>query len=164
MIKSKGEIFFLLIILVGSLYLFWETLKFGGAQGIGGRLGPSFWPQIILAGIIIICAGLLVQYFIKREKATAGKKAAFDLSQLRFLIAVALIVAYLVLLPVLGFIIITPFFMVAFMYLLGEQSTAMIVGVSLSLTAVVVVLFTKVMYVPLPRGRGIFLQFSQIFY
>ncbi len=164
MIKSKGELFFLLFILLGAVFLFWETLKFGGGQGVGGRLGPSFWPQIVLAGIIIICAGLMVQYLIKTEKGAEGKKATLDLRQLRFLIAVALIVGYLVLLPFLGFIITTPVFMVAFMYLLGEQSAAWILGVSLGMTAVIVVLFTKVMYVPLPRGRGMFLQFSQIFY
>lgn len=165
MIKSKGELYFLLFILFGSIFLFWETFNFGGVQEIGGHLGPTFWPRMLLIGIAIICAFLLVEYFLKREKVAAeGKKPLLDIRQIRFLIAVAMITAYILLLPRVGFIIITPVFMIAFMYLLGEQSKAWILGVSVGLTAIIVVLFTKAMYVPLPRGQGIFLQFSQIFY
>ncbi|MDI6725878.1 MAG: tripartite tricarboxylate transporter TctB family protein [Smithellaceae bacterium] len=164
MIKSKGELFFLLFILLGSFILFGETFYFKGSEDIGGRLGPAFWPRMLLVGIMIICVSLLVEYLIKRGRMTETMKPRLDLRQLRFLIAVGLITAYLLLLPLVGFIIITPLFMIAFMYLLGEPSKAWILGVSLVLTAIIVVLFTKAMYVPLPRGQGIFLQFSQIFY
>ncbi|MDZ4164619.1 MAG: tripartite tricarboxylate transporter TctB family protein, partial [Smithellaceae bacterium] len=140
MIKSKGELFFLLFILLGSFILFGDTFYIKGGQDIGGRLGPAFWPRTILVGIIIICVSLLVEYLIKRGRMTETMKPRLDLRQLRFLIAVGLITAYLVLLPLVGFIIITPLFMIAFMYLLGEQSKGWILGVSLSLTAIIVVL------------------------
>ena len=54
--------------------------------------------------------------------------------------------------------------MMSFMLLLGEKSKGWIVGVSIGMTAIIVVLFTKAMYVPLPRGEWLFRQFSLLFY
>jgi hypothetical protein len=87
-----------------------------------------------------------------------------DRGKVRFFAAIGLGVAYLILLPVLGFIAITPVFMIAFMLLLGEKSKGWIIGVSIAMTAIIVVLFTKAMYVPLPRGVWLFREFSLLFY
>jgi hypothetical protein len=54
--------------------------------------------------------------------------------------------------------------MIAFMVLLGEKSKGWILGVSIAMTAIIVVLFTKAMYVPLPRGVWLFREFSLLFY
>ena len=78
--------------------------------------------------------------------------------------AIGLSVAYFLLLPLIGFILSTPLFMMSFMLLLGEKSKGWIVGVSIGMTAIIVVLFTKAMYVPLPRGEWLFRQFSLLFY
>jgi len=101
---------------------------------------------------------------IIREKAWGESLMAIDRGKVRFLAAIGLSIAYLVLLPVLGFIAITPVFMIAFMLLLGEKSKGWILGVSIAMTAIIVVLFTKAMYVPLPRGVWLFREFSQLFY
>ncbi|MFH2076960.1 MAG: tripartite tricarboxylate transporter TctB family protein, partial [Pseudomonadota bacterium] len=73
-------------------------------------------------------------------------------------------VAYLFLLKITGFIITTPLFMIAFMLLLGEKSKGWILGVSVAMTGIIVVLFTKAMYVPLPRGVWLFRKFSLLFF
>ena len=71
---------------------------------------------------------------------------------------------YLLLLKVVGFIALTPLFLVAFMFLLGEKSWPWMIGLSVGMTVIVVLAFTKAMYVPLPRGVGIFHNFSVLFY
>ncbi|MBU2262526.1 MAG: tripartite tricarboxylate transporter TctB family protein, partial [Proteobacteria bacterium] len=81
-----------------------------------------------------------------------------------FFAAIGLIVAYLFLLKITGFIITTPLFMIAFMLLLGEKSKGWILGVSVVMTGIIVVLFTKAMYVPLPRGVWLFREFSLLFF
>jgi hypothetical protein len=161
--KSKGELFFLLFILLGSLYLFRETFNFGGTA-IGGHLGPSFWPQMIIIGIVITCVILLVRLFLAFRRHKGAAEASSPEKRVNFFIALTLIVAYLYLLPKAGFIALTPLFLVAFRFLLGQRSLAWMAGVSLSLTAIIIVLFTRVMYVPIPRGEGFFRQFSLWFY
>ena len=64
----------------------------------------------------------------------------------------------------MGFIAITPLFLIGFMLLLGEKSKGWILGVSIGMTVIIVVLFTKAMYVPLPRGVWLFREFSLLFY
>ncbi len=163
----KGELIFALLIFVVSLFLYWVTGSFQtGTLLQGGQMGPAFWPRLILGALIllsgIVSAGMIRK--ISKEKAWGESLVTMDRGKVRFFAAIGLGVAYLVLLPVLGFIAITPVFMIAFMILLGEKSKGWILGVSIAMTAIIVVLFTKAMYVPLPRGVWLFREFSLLFY
>ena len=163
----KGELIFSLLILVGSLLLYWVTGTFGtGTVLQGAQMGPAFWPRFIL-GAIILLTGIVSVGTIKKiskEKAWGESLMTMDRGKVRFFAAIGLGVAYLTLLPILGFIAITPIFMILFMLLLGEKSKVWIIGVSFAMTAVIVVMFTKAMYVPLPRGVWLFREFSLLFY
>jgi len=163
----KGELVFSLLIFLGSLFLYWVTGSFQERTVLqGAQMGPAFWPKFIL-GCLILLSGIVSVGTIRRiakEKAWGESLMTMDRGKLRFFAAIGLSVAYLILLPVLGFIAITPVFMIAFMLLLGEKSKGWIIGVSIAMTAVIVVLFTKAMYVPLPRGMWLFREFSLLFY
>ncbi|MBE0557446.1 MAG: tripartite tricarboxylate transporter TctB family protein [Proteobacteria bacterium] len=163
----KGELVFSVLIFIASLLLYWVTGSFGtGTVLQGSQMGPAFWPRLLLGAMIllsgIVSVGLIRR--IAREKAWGEALLAMDRGKVRFFAAIGLSVAYLALLPVVGFIAITPVFMIAFMVLLGEKSKGWIIGVSIAMTAVIVVLFTKAMYVPLPRGEWLFREFSLLFY
>ena len=163
----KGELIFSLLIFVGSLLLYWVTGSFATASVLqGGQMGPAFWPRFILGSIIllsgIVSVGMI--HKIVKEKAWGESLLTMDRGKVRFFAAIGLCVAYLALLPVLGFIAVTPLFMIAFMLLLGEKSKGYIIGVSIAMTGIIVVLFTKAMYVPLPRGVWLFREFSLLFY
>ncbi len=160
--KSKGEVVFLAAIFLGSLYFLIETFSFQ-VPGIGGRLGPGFWPQMILIALLILSGTLIAGHFLRRLPEAKGQQKSGP-ANYKYLLALALMIGYFLSLPVLGFILTTPIFMAVFMVLLGEKLWGWIIGVSLGLTVIVVILFTKAMYVPLPRGKGIFLHFSQLFY
>ena len=163
----KGELVFSLLIFLASLLLYWVTGTFGtGTVLQGAQMGPAFWPRFIL-GAIILLTGIVSVGTIKKiikEKAWGESLMTMDLGKVRFFAAIGLGVAYLTLLPILGLIAITPIFMIAFMLLLGEKSKGWIIGVSFAMTAVIVVMFTKAMYVPLPRGVWLFREFSLLFY
>ena len=163
----KGELIFSFLIFAGSLLLYWVTGTFGtGTVLQGAQMGPAFWPRFIL-GAIILLTGIVSVGTIKKiikEKAWGESLMTLDRGKVRFFAAIGLGVAYLTLLPILGFIAITPIFMILFMLLLGEKSKGWIIGVSFAMTAVIVVMFTKAMYVPLPRGVWLFREFSLLFY
>lgn len=163
----KGDLVFSVLIFLGALLLFWITLGFDeGTAMQGARVGPAFWPRVLLGFILLLSAIVSVGTIrrIAREKAWRETLLTLDRGKVRFFTALGLSVSYLLLLPVLGFIIMTPLFMIAFMLLLGEKSKGWILGVSIVMTAVIVLLFTKAMYVPLPRGGWLFREFSLLFY
>ncbi len=161
----KGELIISGVILLGSLFLFFEARKFGG-HDVYGKLGPAYWPEFLLICLMVLSLLVAVDAFRERKKAGSKKQeeSKLDGGKLRLLIAIGLIVLYFFLMKIVGFIALTPFFLIAFMYLLGERKKAWMIGISLGMTVLIVYVFTKAMYVPLPRGTGIFLDFSHIFY
>lgn len=161
----KGEIITSGIIFFGSLYLFFEARKFEG-HDVYAKLGPAYWPEFLL--ILLMGLSLLVALDAFRERkrgnSKIGKVTKFDRGKLRLLLAIVFILLYFFLLKIFGFIALTPFFLLAFMYLLGEKKKGWMIGISFGITILIVYIFTKAMYVPLPRGTGIFLDFSHLFY
>lgn len=161
----KGEILISLVVFFGCIYLFYETNKFEGLE-VYGKMGPSYWPRFLLFLLMLLSVfiAFTTALQVKRGTASSGFQAKFDLPTLRLFTAMALIVFYILGLKIFGFLVLTPFMMIAFMLLLGERNKFWILTISLILPISVIILFTKVMYVPLPRGAGIFLQISQLIY
>jgi putative tricarboxylic transport membrane protein len=153
------------VIFWGSLYLYFESMKFEGLD-VYGKLGPAYWPKFLLICLMALSVLVAWDAFRERKKGDSEKKESLkgDSRKVRFFFAIGLIGLYFILLQIFGFILLTPFFMIAFMYLLGERNKIWIFSVSIGITALIVFAFTKAMYVPLPRGQGMFLEFSQFFY
>jgi len=162
---QKGELVFSLLIILVSAVLLWIAQSFRG-MGIYAKLGPNFWPTLVLLSLIVL--GVVVSVAsvrkISREKSWGEPILTMDRGKMRLLAAFGLIVVYLILIKLLGFILTTPPFMVLFMLLLGEKSKGWMLSVSVGMTAIIVIMFTKAMYVPLPRGVWLFRQISLFFY
>ncbi len=161
----KGEIITAGVIFLGSLYLFFEAQKFEG-HDVYAKLGPAYWPELLLIVLMGLSALVAVDAVRERMKAIreTSEPTQFDGGKLRLLLAIVFILLYFFLLKIFGFIALTPFFLLAFMALLGEKKKGWMIGISFGITAIIVYIFTKAMYVPLPRGTGIFLTFSHLFY
>ena len=167
MLKSflKADVVISTITFLGAFYLLLETRTFGSLDAYG-KLGPDYWPKFVLVTIMALSLGVAINTIKGVLKGTieASKKCQFNRGTLRFCMAFSLIASYLLLLPYVGFLVLTPIQMICFMLLLGEKSKSMILTIPFVLTFSVVLLFTKVMYVPLPRGIGIFLDISRLIY
>jgi uncharacterized membrane protein len=162
----RGELIICGVVFFSSLCLFTIAASYTGHE-IYGKLGPGFWPKVILVCMMILSAWIALDVFRARKKSTGPKTSdAADSagSRIRFFSALVMIIAYLVLLNVIGFAALTPFFMIAFMTLLGEKSWPWMIGLSIGMTIIVLLAFTQAMYVPLPRGVGVFREFSILFY
>jgi putative tricarboxylic transport membrane protein len=161
----RGELVISVVIFLGSLFLYFESMKFEGLE-IYGKLGPAYWPKFLLICLMSLSVLVAVDAFRERKKKDSEKKETSepDSGKVRFFFAIGFILLYFILMQIFGFIILTPFFMIAFMYLLGERKKIWIFGVSIGMTVLIVYAFTKAMYVPLPRGEWIFLKFSHLFY
>ena len=162
----KSDVIISVIVFAGALYLFFETKTFGSLDVYGGGLGPGYWPRFILVSLMAFCAGLafITVRAALKEKVLERPRITFSSHNVRFIAATALIASYLGLLPVIGFLVSTPLMMIAFMVLLGERSKFWLFSIPFVLTLAIVMAFTKIMYVPLPRGMGIFLKISHLLY
>lgn len=76
----------------------------------------------------------------------------------------ALLAAYIWLLAPIGFIPATVVFTIAFLLLVGERRWWMLIVFPVAASAFVILIFTQVLTIPLPRGTGIFLTLSTYLY
>ncbi len=130
-------------------------------SGRAGRLGPAFWPRMILIMMLLVALlDCVVELRNARRRAAAltatGRAGAPPRVWWLMALGLALTLAYVNLATVLGFPTANALFMILFMLLGGfaRPITAMIV--STVGTVVMVFLFVRVVYVSLPLGMGIF--------
>lgn len=130
----------------------------------GSDLGPDFWPKVAIGLMFVVSVIEAVRTLISPHRAEMqgitdqleqGEDAAGEqLPRLPHLLVGGILVtfAYGGLLPVIGFPLATFLFLVAFMYLGRFRSHGMIWLSSLIGTALLCVLFLRVVHVSLPRG------------
>ncbi|MBE0584878.1 MAG: tripartite tricarboxylate transporter TctB family protein [Desulfofustis sp.] len=161
----KADVIISAIVFFAAVYLYID-IKAMDSGDVYGQLGPAYWPKFVLVSIMVLSVG--VAFFsikgVVQEEIPAAKGLHFTAANARFIAAVSLIAGYLILLPYVGFLVLTPFQMMIFMYLLGERKKIWIFTIPFVLTIGIVLIFTKAMYVPLPRGVGIFLEISHLLY
>jgi uncharacterized membrane protein len=170
-LKRYGEIIVTSVILVISLLLLLLTntlIPVVSNRVSADVLGTKFWPVSILVFTVVLCVILLVQQFRKLkvtewdEEAEEQELAKY--TDFRLISLMVLTVIYVVALQYIGFILSTPIYLIIFCYLIGITKVIKNVGTSLGFTAILVFVFGKFLYVPLPRGLGILREFSFFFY
>jgi putative tricarboxylic transport membrane protein len=121
------------------------------------QLGPGFWPRLALIGLALACVAKGVEEW-RRAPARgdgAGRSRA-PMSRPVLGAAVALMVGYVALAPVLGFALTTALFAAAFLALGGTRSRATLAACAVGGTVALLFLFVKFVYLPLPKGDGPF--------
>jgi len=161
----RGEQAFNITVFIVACFLFinsWTILK-----GIGQGMSPNIWPAILLGGIVILSGILIVKYWKNQHKVGSKifkKISEEEINSKRLFFSLLLIIIYFSLFPYLGFIIASIFFLVGYMYLMGLQKKLIIYGASIFIVFIIVLLFNKILLIPLPRGFSIFRDISLIFY
>ncbi len=109
--------------------------------------GPSFFPWIITASLLVLSAALLVQglHGPRRIPDTAGGLRPPTVFLTLFLVYVAA-------LPFTGFVIASVPFFAALMWLYGERRRGRIGVVSIALPVILVLVFRHGLQIPLPTG------------
>ena len=153
-------------------------------QGVpGGRLGPAFWPRLVLACLAGTCLVRLAESLRGRSTpAAAGPGGAVPdasgvlpdasgvspdamvavdmtpapIALARLGAAMTLILLYVLATPVTGFPLATVGFVASFMWISGARSAAGIAAGAVLGTVGLLYLFVKAVYLPLPKGDGPF--------
>jgi putative tricarboxylic transport membrane protein len=122
------------------------------------RWGADFWPRAV---VLLMAGSAIIQFAIRWKALQAhGPKAAATAeggerskTQTIKVAATFLIpLLYVFLLPRAGYFLLTPFFIGAMMFLFGLRRPLYLIGMSLLIYVVFLLLFSKLLLVPLPIG------------
>ena len=139
----------------------------------GDQLGPGFWPRLVLVGLALTCLGRVVGEWRRGRSGPSadpppGDPAAANpggpISRGTLAAAIALVILYTLAAPAIGFALATAGFIVAFMWLCGARSAVAIVANAVLGTVGLLYLFIKFVYLPLPKGAGLFETLSLVLY
>jgi len=141
----------------------------------GDQLGPGFWPRLVLAGLGLTCLVKGIVEWRRPRAVDPGAPAMVDtraleaerlpeLSRRKLATAIALIILYVLATPAVGFAPATLTFIAAFMYLCGTRSLAVLAANTVVGTILLLYLFIKLVYLPLPKGEGPFEAVSLALY
>ena len=155
-----GEIITSLLILVTSCYLYIEAMRLREFRAYA-EVGPDFWPKIVLILLIALSGALTVSNVIKWRKSP-GEVRDREEGWKRVLIAAFLLVGYIYFLKPLGFIVASPLFITGMMLLIMPKRKKVIPIAVASIMAIIYILFGRLLFVPLPKGFGVFHDISII--
>jgi len=153
-----GEIAMSLLILVASCYLYVEAMRLGEFRAYK-EVGPDFWPKIVLICLIVLSAVLTVSNVIKWRKSR-DEVSEREEGWKRVLIVVFLAVAYVYFLKPLGFIVASPLFIIGMMLIIMPKRKRVIPFAVLGIMVMIYIIFSKLLFVPLPKGFGVFHDIS----
>ena len=144
-----------LILLAISLVLLVQSFQLPSLPIV--PVGPGFYPAIVLSFMAAASALLVLQDLMKRRVPVAtGTSEAPRRNYRLVVIAFAIVGAYVVLLPLLGFRVATVLFVGALQAALGRPRTArqwvVLAAIALGTAAVSYFIFERYLLVLLPRG------------
>lgn len=135
--------------LLGFGYYVWEAFNMPDASP--GDPGPSFFPMVVGSAGIVISAIVVIDALVKRHQA-----GQIDLPERRVAIQIimfsAALVAFAVLLPILGQYVASILFCVTCVKIIGNVSLIKATLFGLAIAVFVSWLFIDVFSIPLPRG------------
>lgn len=156
---ALGEVVIGAVAVVGSILLYTVVAGFP-AGAIIDSIGPRLWPTMSLGGIAL-CGALLL---VKAVPGLKAKEEPDDEDWVKSLKLLALIVVCLWLMQVIGFILATPLMLAATGLFMGIRKARTLVLFSLIFALALMGFFLYVLYIPLPKGIGPFMLFSNMFY
>ena len=116
------------------------------------KIGPSYFPDFLAIGLIIFSLILIIYALLGRSKGHSEPIRLGDKGIQRALVSLLAIVAYAVLLDLLGYPIVTITLVGGIMMLLGKRNPLQIAGVSVATTFIVWLLFAKLLMLSMPMG------------
>ncbi|WP_252502064.1 tripartite tricarboxylate transporter TctB family protein [Sporosarcina sp. Marseille-Q4943] len=135
-------------IYIVSGYFYYESTKFGGDAGI--------FPKMVSGAIIVINTIYLYQTLKERKKITEESKA-HDQSESpkpskQFYVITAISILYVLLLAPIGFLILTPIYLISIMFFLGGKKKSVVFISSIVFTIVIYFFFNSLLNITIPQG------------
>jgi putative tricarboxylic transport membrane protein len=164
--------YIVVLAITGALFALANRIDFVAP---GGRIGPDFWPKVILGLAMATCAYQIVKtlFFDNAGEEVVGvlesiiEEAPSDEAAqtqparsypLLIVSGIALTIAYVVVIEWLGFFLTTFAYLAAFMWVGRYRRPLVVLASSLAGSLAFMFMFMKVVYVSLPLGHEPFVQ------
>jgi len=132
-----------------------------------GQLGPAFWPKMILILLMISCGIKAGEIFMARGKEEAGipeEGSPKEVDGPKLGTMIAMIVAVVFSMEFIGFPLANFLFLLLFMRIAGLRRIFSLILTSVIGTVLLLYLFVKVVYLPLPKGEWVLSDFTIFLY
>jgi putative tricarboxylic transport membrane protein len=169
---KKGPIIGNAVILIFFLFMLLESFKLHEIRRFG-ELGSGFWPMLILALSSLLSAILLISSLMKRKEKGEREPAEdpspesiADRKRARNIVILSSVATlfYIFAMQWVGFAIATLLFVLTFIVILGERRKWVLIFSPVLVTVFILVVFSKFIAIPFPRGIGIFAELSRFFF
>ena len=150
--RRPGELVFAVAVLLFSLAAFWQAYEISGFTGL---TEPGVFPMLA-TGTMVVAALFILSNTARRPAEAYGSAVAkrffAEILPLRHMVLIGLVLAYLLLLPWLGFVISSALFLLAAFQYLWRRHVLITLLLSAGALAAVYVIFRIVFQVVLPEG------------
>lgn len=161
----KGENVLCIVLFCGSIVLlFYSLISFRTVGANASAMAGAWWPRLLLVGITLL-SGILLKNQLRSTKSVETSEKEDNITNqglLSKLIAACFI--YAIAMNYAGFLISTLFYIAIVLFLLGLRNKRSLTILSLGITAMLFIIFVKILQISVPRGVGLFMNFSRIFY
>lgn len=179
-ISARADAGITLGILLVAAFLLLRSRRIGGRTISAFDPGAAFWPR---ACLVIVIAGALVNLGLIYNRTRNGdddgdelREAGPSVSEIgletfsdvsgkrkQYFGAVVSSLAYLALLNTVGFLVLTPFYLFVFGWVMNYDSLPKLVAFSIVVPFVLFLAFNNLMNILLPSGTGIFRNVTVFF-
>jgi putative tricarboxylic transport membrane protein len=168
---KKGEIVLSAVCLAFFAFMFYESLELLGV-GRYGEVGSGFWPLLSLGVAALLSLAWLItnlRKYSRVKQETVEEPASENAAEVwnrRKKVGWSLVClfCYIFIIPWIGFLLSTMLFILVFILALDERRKSVLIISPPLITAVIIIVFAKFITIPLPKGVGIFAEFSRLFY
>jgi len=170
---KKGQIIGNALILVFFLLLLIDSLKLHEIRRFG-EMGSGFWPILILSISALLSAFLLFSSILKfrKEKGDAEPEETLSPEELAgrkkqrniVILCAVVTLVYIFAMQAIGFAPATLLYVLAFVFVLGERRKSVLIVSPVAVTALILVVFSRLIAMPLPKGIGFFADLSRFFF
>jgi len=166
---KRGELTLSLILLAIFLVFFWEAQNIPAGfmvESVQREVGADFWPKVLLVMLIVLTGALNIKFLKARRRSKmeaqtiAGEKERWW----TWLVLIFSVVMYIWIQHIIGFILASSFLVAGSLIILGYRRKVGLVAISLSTGLLFTLIFGRFLYVPLPKGIGIFRTVSLLLY
>lgn len=131
-----------------SIVLVWQARAVEVRAETGG-IDPRWWPELLGLVGTALGAFLLVRAVVRPALERDDVQEATHQGRVRAVVAIVLSALYVATWPVVGFLVVTPVFLVAATYLFGGRGWRTLVLFPAGMTAFIYLLFVTALKVPL---------------
>lgn len=151
--KANADTWAGIIFLLFCSFAWWRIINLPVGAGFEKSIGPEFFPKVTTGAVAVFSFLLIIRSFWKKSIAEGKSPAMAAGSTLaRMGLFIALLVVYVFIYEILGFILASVIILPAGMFMLGERRWLHIVILPCVIIGLAWLAFTKIMSVQLPMS------------